>query len=243
MSQVILFGAISGFALVFGALVATVFKFSKKVIASVMAFGSGALICALTFGLMESAFGHGGFDAIIIGFVLGGLAFIGGDYLIHIYGGRNHKAHQHATSKYDTSGEAITLGAILDGLPESIALGIAIFSGQGLGLLMVVAITLSNLPEGLSSVPGLLKEGFSKKKIVTTWVIVMLVSMSAAILSYAFLAEIDPNILGIIEAFAAGAILAMLADTMMPDAYEDGGFGIGILTVLGFLTTFVVSKF
>lgn len=243
MGQVILYGTISGLALVVGAFFALIFKLNRKTIAGIMAFGSGALICALTFGLMESAFGHGGFDAIIIGFVLGGLAFIGGDYLIHLYGGRKHKKHQHAASKYDSSGEAITLGAILDGLPESIALGIAVFTSQGLGVLMAVAITLSNLPEGISSVPGLLKEGFSRKKIVITWLIVALVCVAVAIISYGFLAEIDPNILGIIEAFAAGAILAMLADTMMPEAYDEGGFGIGILTVLGFLTTFVVSKF
>ncbi len=243
MGQVILYGAICGLALVLGAFFALVFKLNKKTIAGIMAFGSGALICALTFGLMESAFGHGGFDAIIIGFVLGGLAFIAGDYLIHLLGGRKHKAHQHTSSKYDTSGEAITLGAILDGLPESIALGISIFASQGLGLLMVVAISLSNFPEGVSSVPGLTKEGFSRQKIIITWLVVALVSVAAAIISYAFLAQIDPNILGIIEAFAAGAILAMLADTMMPEAFDKGGFGIGILTVLGFLTTFVVSKF
>jgi len=243
MSQVILYGALSGFALVVGAFFALIFKLSKKTVAAIMAFGSGALICALTFGLMQSAFGHGGFDAIIIGFILGGLAFIGGDYLIHLLGGRKHKAHQHAPSKYDTSGEAITLGAILDGLPESIALGISIFASQGLGLLMVVAIALSNFPEGVASVAGLRKVGFSKKKIIVTWLVVALFSTAVAIISYAFLVNIDPNILGIIEAFAAGAILAMLADTMMPEAYDEGGFGIAILTVLGFLTTFIVSRF
>jgi len=241
MGQVLLYSAISGLALFVGAGLGSIFNLSKKSIAVIMAFGSGALICALTFGLMEEAFKHGGFDAIAIGFILGGIVFIFGDYLIHKLGGRPKRRFGKFKNS-DTNGEAITLGAVLDGIPESAALGIALFNNPKLGFLMLIAIILSNFPEGMSSVPGLIKEGFSKRKILGTWLVVAVISVLVAVASYLFLNDIDPNTLGIMESFAAGAILAMLADTMMPEAFEEGGYAIGLSTVLGFLATFVVSK-
>jgi zinc transporter, ZIP family len=240
MAQIIIYGIASGFSLLLGAGIALYFSFSQKTIARFMAFGSGVLVCALTFGLMEEAFGLGGFDATIIGFLLGGLSFILGDYFIIRLGGR-HKRN-HPRKKAELNGQAIVLGALLDGIPESAALGVAIFAGKGLGFLMFVAILLSNIPEGISSVPGLLREKFSKKFVVIMWLIVAVVLTSIVILSYLFLSEVDPNNLGIIEAFAAGAILAMLADTMMPEAFKEGGFATGLVTVLGFIVAFVASR-
>lgn len=204
-----------------------------------MAFGSGVLVCALTFGLMEEAFGLGGFDATIIGFLLGGLTFILGDYIILRLGGRHKRK---ISGKKELNGKAIVLGALLDGVPESAALGIALFAGKGLGFLMLAAIFLSNLPEGISSVPGLLREKFTKKFVLYMWLIASVVLSLIVVASYFFLREIDPNNLGIIEAFAAGAILAMLADTMMPEAFEEGGATIGLVTVLGFIVAFVASR-
>ena len=240
MTQVIFYGIASGFSLLIGAGMALYFSFSQKTIARFMAFGSGVLICALTFGLMEEAFGLGGFDATIIGFLLGGLTFILGDYIILRLGGR-HKRNR-PDEKTGLNGQAIVLGALLDGVPESAALGIALFAGKGLGFLMLAAIFLSNLPEGISSVPGLLREKFTKKFVMSMWLVASVVLALIVVASYFFLREIDPNNLGIIEAFAAGAILAMLADTMMPEAYEEGGATIGIITVLGFIIAFVASR-
>ena len=243
MSQIVIYGGLTGFALVFGAMIGIIFRMSQRMIARFMAFGSGVLICALTFGLMEEAFNHGGFDAVIIGFLAGGLAFIGGDYILHRSGGRHHKHKPVFKIKGSANGAAITLGAILDGLPESIALGIALFAGQGKGLLMLVAIVLSNFPEGIASITGLKKEGFSNKKIILIWLAVGMAVALVSIGSFVFLHNLNLNTIGILESFAAGAILAMLADTMMPEAYEDGGFSIGILTVLGFLVAFIISRF
>ncbi|MFA7243888.1 MAG: ZIP family zinc transporter [Patescibacteria group bacterium] len=243
MEYAVLYGAISGLALVGGAAVGIYFNFSQRVIARFMAFGAGVLVCALTFGLMEDAFSFGGFDAVTIGFLIGGLAYVLGDYLLHFYGGRNHKRRKMIETGAITNGRAITLGAILDGIPESAALGISLFAGHGRGFLMAMAIVISNFPEGISSITGLKKEGYSNKKIFTTWAIVAITTLVITILSYIFLTDIDPNNIGIIEAFAAGAILAMLADTMMPEAYEEGGFSIGIITVLGFLAAFILAKF
>jgi ZIP family zinc transporter len=231
---------LTGFSLILGVILGTTLKIGQKVIAAIMAFGSGVLICALTFGLMEEAFKHGGFDAVIIGFLLGGLVFISGDVLIHKIGGRSHKRKAHHPK--ETNGQAIVLGSLLDGIPESIALGVALLSKNGIGLLMLVAIFLSNLPESLSSIDDLRREGYSQKRIYLSWSIVSVLVALSVVLSFLFLEKLDLNALGIIESFASGAILAMLADSMMPEAYEEGGFLIGFLTMLGFLTAFVLSK-
>ena len=115
-------------------------------------------------------------------------------------------------------------------------------SKNGIGILMVSAIFLSNLPESISSVDDLEKEGMSKKQIYFMWGIVSIVVTATAIMSYLFMDKLAANTLGIIEAFASGAILAMLADSMIPEAYETGGYLIGLLTILGFLTAFILSK-
>ena len=191
-----------------------------------MAFGSGVLICALTFGLMEEAFKHGGFDAIIIGFLLGGLVFIFGDFLIHRYGGRNHKRKKHFISVKETNGKAIVLGALLDGIPESVALGVSLVSKNGIGFLMLVAIFMSNLPESISSINDLQKEGLSKKQIYLSWSIVSICVALSVVLSFLFLQKLDLNTLGIIESFASGAILAMLVLTCIINSYMIC-FGVG----------------
>ena len=243
MTIALLYAFLSGFALILGTIIGTSFKIPQKVLAAIMAFGSGVMICALTFGLMEEAFKHGGFDAVIIGFLVGGVVFIFGDFLIHRVGGRSFKRKKPFLKlTRETNGSAIVLGALLDGIPESIALGISLISKHGIGLLMVAAIFLSNFPESISSIDDLKKEGFPRKKIYFIWVSVSIAVMITAILSYLFLEKINLNLMGIIESFASGAILAMLADSMMPEAYEEGGYLIGILTVLGFLTAFILFK-
>lgn len=244
MFQVILYGFIAAGMLLVGVVFGLTFKLKQSTIARIMAFGAGVLVCALTFGLMEQAFRHGGFDAVIIGFLIGGLVFIGGDYLVHLKGGRRYKRKPLMQPVNDSgSGKAMMLGALLDGVPESMALGIAIAGGASTGLLMLCAVAISSFPEGLSSVEGLVKEGFSKKQLYAMWIGVTIILTVITVASFYYLPKVDGNSLGVIEAFAAGAILAMLADTMMPEAFEEGGFTIGMLTVLGFLTAFVISRF
>ena len=242
MAQAIVFGTVAGSALFIGAVLATKLKLSQKIIASIMAFGSGVLICAVTFGLMEEAFNLGGFDAVILGFLSGGLVFIAGDWWLHKVGARKHKKIQLKSSDNNQSGRLITLGVILDNTPESIALGIALFNGGASGLLMMAAIFLSNVPESISSVPGLIREGYNREKIYILWLSVGLSGIVLTILSYLFLRDIDPNITGFLEAFAAGAILAMLADSMIPEAFAEGGFSVAMMTIFGFLTAFIISR-
>ena len=127
MVKVIIFAFLTGFSLILGTIIGTSFKINKRVTAAIMAFGSGVMICALTFGLMEEAFKYGGFDAVIIGFLIGGVIFIFGDFLIHRYGGRHYKKKKPFKPIRQTNGKAIVFGALLDGVPESIALGVACF--------------------------------------------------------------------------------------------------------------------
>lgn len=243
MLRAITFGSMAGLALLTGAAVGIYFKLSKKAIARFMAFGSGVLICALTFGLMEEAFKHGGFDAVVLGFLAGGLVFIGADYLVHLKGGRLHHKHRILKNSAGANAKAITVGAILDEIPEAIALGVSIANGAALGILMVSAVVLSDFPEGISTVRGLKEEQFSNKRIFLMWLLVGIITVILTAVSFQYLAKVNPNSLGMLESFAAGAILAMLADSIMPEAYEEGGFSIGLLTVLGFLAAFIISRF
>ncbi|MBI5734119.1 MAG: ZIP family metal transporter [Candidatus Kerfeldbacteria bacterium] len=242
MIQVIAFALVNGFSLLLGAAFGVYGRLEQRIIAAFMAFGAGVLICALTFGLMDEAFLSGGFDAVIIGFLAGGLIYIGSDYLVHYLGGRKHKRHQFKITTREPSGFMITLGSMLDGVPESIALGITLFAQPNIGLMMLAAIAISNFPEGIASASGLKKAGFRQGKIFTTWIAAGLFITLITIFSYLFLHNLNPNTIGILESLAAGAILAMLAANMMPEAYEEGGFAISTLTVLGFLMAFVVLR-
>ncbi|NTW14370.1 MAG: ZIP family zinc transporter [Candidatus Moranbacteria bacterium] len=242
MTIVFLYALINGFSLVAGAFIGIYFKLQQKVIAAVMAFGSGVLICALTFGLMEEAFGHGGFDSVITGFLIGGILYMAGDYAVHHFGGRKHRRHQHSPAKHDASGLMIVLGSTLDGVPESIALGIALFANQTVGMIMIAAIVISNIPESIASIGGLKREKFPTIAILAIWISIGIVVALATILSFVFLHDLNAGTVGILESLAAGAILAMLAGGMMPEAYEEGGYGISILTIVGFLVTFVLSR-
>lgn len=242
MASAVLFGTISGLSLLIGAIIGLRFNLGKKAIAMCMAFGSGVLICAITFGLMEEAFHLGGFHPALVGFAIGGLVFLLGDYLMHRAGAKRHRHGQYLAETGEPTGALITTGAILDGIPESVALAVALFAGRSVGVLMAAAIFLSNLPEAISSVPGLLREGCSRRWIYAIWTCASVLLAVVAVLSYRFLGHLSGESLSFIQAFAAGAILAMLANSMIPEAYHEGGFAITPMTILGFIVAFVVAK-
>lgn len=242
MIQAIIFGAVNGLSLIVGAFTGTFLNLNQKTIARIMAFGSGVLICTVAIALMEEAFERGGFDAVTVGLILGGITFLAADYIIHLRGGRKHRRKPLLDPQYDSNGKVILVGSALDGLPESIALGIALFSSHSQSFLVLSAIVLSNFPEGIASIKGLKKEGYSSKKIFLFWGAVAFLVFTFTVLSYAFLNDINPNTIGIIQAFAAGAILCMLADSMIPEAYEEAGFTVGFLTLLGFLSAFILER-
>src|SRR3990167_966992 len=169
MSKVILFGFISVLPLIVGSMIGAYIKVSEKILGVVAAFGAGAMIAALTFGLMNESFRLGGFDNSIIGFLAGGLMFALGDYIIIKIGGRGHKRSYNTTF---STGWGIVLGAILDGIPEAIALGASLFLSPVLGGVVLVGIVLNNIPEALSSAYDLKRVEKKIKHVIYTWLVI-----------------------------------------------------------------------
>lgn len=244
MLQAFVFGLIAGLALLIGAIVGLIFKPSQKITAMIMAFGSGVLISALTFDLMEEAYNIGGILPISLGFIVGALTFIIADWLIGKRGGHYRKHLKGKRSNY--SGEAnslaITFGALLDGIPESIMIGTGLLTGGSTGILMFAAVFLSNIPEGISGVYGISKAKKSKYFSMLIWIFIAIVCGISSFLGYKYLANASGSILAIVQALAAGSILAMITDTMIPEAYEEGGVFVALSTVFGFLFAFIISR-
>ena len=207
--------------------------------AVVMAVGAGVLLSSVAFELMDEAYRVGGIDAAAPGLLLGAAVFYLADREVNRRGGERRK---NAGDRQGGSAAAIAIGALLDGIPESAAIGISLIEGGGVGIALVAAVFLSNVPEGLSSAAGMRRAGRSPAYVLGLWGAVTLASTLAALLGSLFLEGASGNLVAGIQSFAAGAILTMLASTMMPEAYEDGGPVVGIITTAGFLLAFVLSR-
>lgn len=231
-------GFVGGASLLIGALVGIYANASRRTIATIMALGAGVLISSVAFELMDEAYRLGGFDASAFGLLLGALAFFFADREVNRRGGTRRK---NPVDKQGDSATAIAIGALLDGIPESAAIGISLLGGGEISAALVAAVFLSNVPEGLSSASGMKQAGRSIPHIIGLWGGVTMVSAVAALLGYFFLAGAPENVVASIQAFAAGAILTMLASTMMPEAFEEGGEVVGLVTAVGFLLSFVLS--
>ena len=233
MLEAAAWGLIAGAALLIGAGIGLRFALPQWAIALVMAFGAGALISAVAYELTAEAYARGGTDAVIVGLTLGALSFFAGDLAIDRRGGRHRKR---SGGQQSEAGGAILLGAVLDGIPESFVIGISLLEGGTVGFAFVAAVFVSNLPEGLSGATGLRKAGHSARWILAMWAVVCAASALAAAAGYAVANDVADQAIGVIQAFAAGGILTMLADTMMPEAFDEGGHRswVGLVTVLGF---------
>lgn len=242
-----LWGLLSGGALVIGAAVGYFFDVPRRIIAAIMAFGSGVLISALSLELMEEAHKRGGFAATAIGFVAGAVIFTASNWLLARFGARHRKRSdgKQASEKSEASGDnslAIAVGSLLDGVPESIVIGLSLLQGGAVSIVAVVAIFLSNLPEGLSSASGMKKAGKSAIYIFGIWIGIAFASAISAIVGYTVFSGFSPAVVAATTAIAAGAILAMLVDTMIPEAFEVAHDFAGLITVLGFLAAFALEK-
>lgn len=239
MFEAAFWGFVGGTALLIGAAAGIWLPTSKRVIGWVMAIGSGVLVSALTFELAGEAYNKAGGVATVLGLLGGSVVFFLGDWWIDSRGGHRRKSPNGPQA--GAAGSALALGALLDGIPESAAIGVSTIGGGGVGVAVVVAVFLSNIPEGLSSSAGMRSAGHSAKSIMALWLGVAAASTVAAGLGRVLLGGADPTIVATIQAFAAGAILTMLADTMVPEAVEHAGRLVGLLTVVGFSLAFLLS--
>lgn len=241
-----LWGLLAGSALILGAALAWFARLPQRAIAAVMAFGAGVLISALSFELMGEAFRQGGFVSTAVGFVTGAAVFTAANWQLARAGARhrNRSGDQQSREAQDfqNNASAIALGALLDGIPESIVIGLTLLAGGKVSLTAVCAIFLSNIPQGLSSAAGMKKAGRSATYVFGLWAAIALISGAASLVGYYVFDGLAPEITAATIAFAAGAILSMLADTMMPEAFEEAHDFTGFITVLGFLAAFCLSQ-
>ena len=256
MGTALLYGFLASSGLVIGVAIGLVLSPPRRIVAIVMAFGSGVLVSALTFDLMEEAFENGHPVYVVVGFLIGAVIYVLIDYFLDRMAARSPKrtdrhadgvepgaAHARATPEAAAiSGTALLAGAVLDGIPENTAIGVSVYAEEtSLGLVLLAAVFLANLPESISSAVGMRDEGRSTRYIVTVWIAGATACTLAAVLGYAFLGGLSANMVSAILALAAGGILAMLADTMMPEAFQNGGPIVAMATAIGFACAFLLS--
>jgi len=230
-------GLLAASSLIIGGAVALVWDVHERVLGLVMAFGSGVLISAVAFELVEEAYNTTGEKGGVAGGLAAGCAvFFLGDWLIDRKGGADRKD---SNGKQATGSPlAIVLGIVLDGIPESIVLGLTIVVGGSVSTAYLAAVFISNVPEAFAASSGLELAGWRKSRILGLWVVVALVSGLFSLLGFGVFDTAGPTEIAFVLSFAAGAILTMLADTMMPEAFAHGGKLVGVATTLGFGVAF-----
>ncbi len=239
-----LWGFVSGAALVVGACVGFFCRLSDGRIAGIMAFGAGVLLSAIAFELMDEAFQKAGLLPTSIGFVSGALVYTAANRLLARWGAHKRKrfADQPTEAEQGGSGSAIAVGALLDGIPESIVIGLGILGGGSVSVAMVAAVIISNFPEGLSSSAGMKKAGRSTAFVIGLWLAMAVLFGFAAMAGFAIFGSFSPFVIAASVAVAAGAMLAMVTDTMIPEAFAVRQDLAGLIVVAGFLTSFALTK-
>jgi ZIP family zinc transporter len=207
-----------------------------RLIGLAMAFGSGALIAAVAYELVLDAVATDA-ELAALGFTAGALVFYGGDWAISRRGGAGRKSVT-GDKQLAGSANAILLGTVLDGIPESFVLGASIAQEGVVPTAVVVGVFVSNVPEALSGTTGLLQAGWTRPRVFAMWSGVVAVSVVASVLGFRLLESMGTEGGAFATAFAGGAVLVMLADTLMPEAFELGGREAGLLTALGFAVGF-----
>jgi ZIP family zinc transporter len=227
MSAALGWGALAASSLVLGALFGLVRAWPERLVGLVLAFGAGALISAVSFDLAEEGVKTGGAAAVGVGLAAGALTYYLADRALERKGG--------------DAGPALALGAFLDGIPEQSVLGISLASGKGVGIGLLAAIFVSNLPEAIGSATGM---HASRARIAGLWIAVAVLCTIATVVGYLIADSASGKLQAAINGFAAGALLVMLIDSMIPEAARKGGDAAGLVTALGFsvaaaLTTLV----
>jgi len=241
MGEAFLWGIVASSSLIVGGIIALRFAVSRRALGLIMGFGAGVLISAVAFELVqEAADTSAGSGGVALGLLAGCATFFVGDTLIDRMGGAERKGADGAQA--DGSALAIVLGIVLDGIPESVVLGLTVLEGGGVSAAFLVAVLLSNLPESIAASTGLAASGWAKERIIGLWSLVTIVCGFAALAGYGLFDSASPSSVAFVLAFAGGAILTMLADTMMPEAFRDASrsAAVGVATTVGFATAFLI---
>ena len=238
MAEAFGWGAFGAAALLAGALIAYLLSPGRRVIAVVMALGTGLLIGSVAFELIDEALETQTVFWVACSVLVGAVVFTVGDWLLSRRGGGERKDPTGAQS--EGSPLAIVLGSVLDGIPESFVLGLTVLQG-GVSVSLLAGVVLSNLPEGMSSSAGLKAAGWPQGRVLAMWSAVVLVSALSAAAGFAMLGPASGRTGALVQAFAGGALLAMLADTLLPEAYVVEGALTGFLVVAGFAISLALS--
>ncbi|HNM96368.1 MAG TPA: hypothetical protein PKK40_00330 [Marmoricola sp.] len=219
-------GLLAASSLVVGSVLALLRTWSTRLIGAVLAFGAGALIASVSFELAEEGFNTGGALPVAIGLALGAVIFFVADRIVERRGAR---------SENGAAGMPLALGALLDGIPEQLVLGIGLAAAThevSIGLL--VAIYLSNLPEAIGSSADMRRAGSPGRHVFLLWVAVALACALATLVGHQLADVLGPSSTALINGFAAGALLVMLIDSMIPEAREQANDIAGLAVVAGF---------
>jgi ZIP family zinc transporter len=218
-------GAVAAGSLIVGALLGVLRRWSDRPVGLVLAFGAGALVSGVSFELAQEGLRVGSPVAVAIGLAAGALSYFLADRAVERMGGRGGGG---------AAGLPLALGALLDGIPEQAVLGIGIATGAGISVSLLVAIFVSNLPEAIGSASEMHEGGKSRAEILRLWLGVVVVCVAATIAGYALADAVGGEVKAGIDGFAAGALLVMLVDSMIPEASKKAGRTAGLVTTLGF---------
>lgn len=225
MFDALLWGGIAASSLLIGALLAIVRRWSDVVVGVVLAFGAGALMASVAFELAEGGLRDGGPLAVGVGLAAGALAYFFADRGVERWSGRKGAS---------AAGAPLAIGALLDGIPEQAVLGIGLAAGGGVSIALLVSVFVSNLPEAIGSSSDMLAAGRSRRFVLLLWVVVVVVSVLAAVAGALIADAAPPALAGVVDGFAAGALLVMLVDAMIPEARAKAKNVAGLATVVGF---------
>lgn len=239
MLNAFLLGLLATSSLIIGGIIAMLVTPGKKFLGIIMAFGAGTLFSAVAYELVFEAVKLApGSGFPLLGFVVGAVVFFLSDKILEGTGGRADSHHNPAQKSSLLI--PMVLAIILDGVPESLVIGLGIKEAGSVSLAMLVAVFISNLPEAIAGTTSMKASNWKWRKVMTLWFAIALICAFATAAGFAVLGDASIGWMAAINAFAGGAILMMLTNTMIPEAYEHGGKLAGVFTVLGFTVSIAI---
>jgi ZIP family zinc transporter len=242
VAEALWWGALAASSLIFGALLGPARPWPERFVGVVLAFGAGALISAVSFDLAEEGVQLGGGDSVALGLAVGALTYFLADRAVEGFSQPQRTEPSAAPAPTADEGNALALGAFLDGIPEQMVLGIGLAAGDGVSVGLLAAIFVSNLPEAVGSATEMRHAGRSRVAITRLWTSVALICTFATVVGYGIADSTSGELQAAINGFAAGALLVMLIDSMIPDAARQAGKVAGLVTVLGFAVAAALSS-